>query len=367
MAIPTFQWAAGGVPVSPEQAKRQRAIAEALIARSATPATNWGAGLADLASSYTGTVLNDRAGEAEAAGALEAGGLFDGLGSSSPEQDIIAALSNPWTSEGQQSVAQALLGQQFQQNDPMRQLQLQKLQQEIAGGGSDESFFGTPIFTQDANGNLSINQLGNQGSFNQVALPEGQTLAPPTKEVDTGTEIITFDRFGNELFRTKKDNYTPAYDAAAGSGNAKIDVETKAAADSLASKLPGLKSVVSELSDLAKKATYTMTGQVIDNAMRELGQEPTENAIARTKYIAMVDNQVLPLLRDTFGAAFTVKEGETLRATLGDPNKSPIEKQAILEAFIEQKTRDLEALNSRLPGGASGADDVDAILRGLGI
>ncbi len=151
-----------------------------------------------------------------------------------------------------------------------------------------------------------------------------------------------------------KDNFTPAYDAKAGAGQAAIDVETEAAAASLESKLPGLRSVVGELGELAKTATYTKTGQLIDSAMRETGLEPGEAAVARTKYIAMVDNQILPLLRDTFGAAFTAKEGETLRATLGDPDKSPSEKQVILEAFIEQKARDLEALKSRIPGKASG-------------
>jgi len=133
--------------------------------------------------------------------------------------------------------------------------------------------------------------------------------------------------------------------------------------------MPGLRAVIAELGDVAKTATYTMTGQLIDNAMRETGMEPGEAAQARTKYIAMVDNQVLPLLRDTFGAAFTVKEGETLRATLGDPNKSPAEKQAVLEAFIEQKERDLAAMQSRQGAGArgSGGGGVDAILKGYGL
>lgn len=148
----------------------------------------------------------------------------------------------------------------------------------------------------------------------------------------------------------KIDNFSPAYDAAVGTGTGKIDVENQAAFDSLNSKLPGLQSVVAELGTLAKKATYTATGQLIDNAMREAGMEPSEAAVARAQYIATIDNQILPLLRDTFGAAFTAKEGETLRATLGDPNKSPAEKQVVLEAFIAQKLRDLEALRSRLPG-----------------
>lgn len=153
-----------------------------------------------------------------------------------------------------------------------------------------------------------------------------------------------------------KDNMTPAYDAAVGGGQGKIDVENRALASSMASKMPGLRSVVSELGELAKTATYTQTGQLFDAIVRETGQMPPEGAVARTKYIAMVDNTVLPLLRDTFGPAFTVKEGESLRATLGSPNVSPLEKQAILEAFIAQKERDLQALQSRLPGAGNVMD-----------
>ena len=51
-----------------------------------------------------------------------------------------------------------------------------------------------------------------------------------------------------------------------------------------------------------------------------------------------------PIIKDI---SFTVKEGESLRATLGDPDKAPAEKQAVLKAFIDQKTRDLEALANR--------------------
>jgi hypothetical protein len=151
------------------------------------------------------------------------------------------------------------------------------------------------------------------------------------------------------------DNYTPAYDAAEGAATAKVDVETQASFDSISSKMPGLKTVVDELGVLAEQATYTTAGKLWDDVVRETGNMPSEGALARAKYIAMVDNQVLPLLRDTFGAAFTVKEGETLRATLGDPNKHPEEKKAVLEAFIAQKMRDVAALQSRLPGGQQGA------------
>ena len=123
--------------------------------------------------------------------------------------------------------------------------------------------------------------------------------------------------------------------------------EADSAYSSLTSKMPGLETVVKKLDDLSEDATYTATGQLVDAGRKQLGMAPRDAAVARAEYIAIVDNQVLPLLRDTFGAAFTQKEGETLRATLGDPDKSPSEKQAVLKAFIEQKRRDIEGLGTQ--------------------
>lgn len=196
------------------------------------------------------------------------------------------------------------------------------------------------------------------------ALPDPATKAEylrlkrATPYLDVGTGFVAPDPLNPGATagpQIVKDNFTPKYDEALGAGAGKADAETQTAFDSLNSKLPGLKSVVGELGDLAEKATYTTAGRLWDDVVRESGAMPTEGALARTKYMSMVDNQVLPLLRDTFGAAFTVQEGESLRATLGAPDKSPDEKKAVLEAFIEQKVRDLEALERRLPGAKGGA------------
>src|SRR5690606_6063350 len=81
-----------------------------------------------------------------------------------------------------------------------------------------------------------------------------------------------------------------------------------------------------------------------------MGWEPREEALAKAEYIATIDNQILPLLRDTFGAQFTLEEGNRLRATLGDENLSPAEKKATLRAFIAQKERDIQALALRVFG-----------------
>lgn len=106
--------------------------------------------------------------------------------------------------------------------------------------------------------------------------------------------------------------------------------------------LPRLETVVGQLSNLGNTATYTKSGQAYDTVRRELGLDPRKAAVARKEYITKVDNEVLPLLRQTFGAQFTQKEGESLKLTLGDPNASPAEKDAVLRSFIDSKRAQIQ-------------------------
>lgn len=112
---------------------------------------------------------------------------------------------------------------------------------------------------------------------------------------------------------------------------------------SASSKLPQLLNTINKLSKLGEVATYTGAGVAFDTAARELGLSVPKGAVARREYIATVDNEILPLLRDTFGAQFTQKEGESLKATLGDTGASPQEKEAILRSFIETKVANLNS------------------------
>lgn len=130
---------------------------------------------------------------------------------------------------------------------------------------------------------------------------------------------------------------------AAGAEQGKADVVSGSELVEMQRNMPSLLVVVDQLEALADKATYTKAGKARDEAAKQMGWEPGEGAIARAEYVAVIDNQILPLLRQTFGAAFTQKEGDTLKATLGNPDGSPEEKKAVLRAFIAQKERDLVA------------------------
>lgn len=133
---------------------------------------------------------------------------------------------------------------------------------------------------------------------------------------------------------------------------AELDAATKAGKESelqeRVAMLPELEQTVKELNDLGMKATYTKKGQFADFIRKETGFEEGEGALARTAYISKVDSQVLPLLKQTFGAAFTAEEGKSLRNTLGDPDKSPRAKKFVLDSFISQKKKDIKSLKREL-------------------
>ena len=122
--------------------------------------------------------------------------------------------------------------------------------------------------------------------------------------------------------------------------------------------LPGLIQATDNLKELASVATSTFGGRFFDVIAKESGWGSTKGANARAKYIAIIDNQVLPLLKQTFGAAMTEGEGLRLSNTLGDANASPEQKMLQTDAFIEQKLRDIERLKSQASSGANTGDEL---------
>lgn len=200
----------------------------------------------------------------------------------------------------------------------------------MGGQGSQETWGVTPIWGKNAAGDDVLGVNSDRGNF---------------KPLDTGAD---FKPMG-----TGDKAYDRSYQGGLGKNRAEADANYRG----VTSQMPGLEKVVAELKDLADKATYTGAGQLLDSGMSQLGMEPREAAIARTSFEAKVNNQVLPLLRRTFGAQFTEREGETLRATMGDINLSPKQKQAALNAFIDQKRRDIDAMAAEagLTGGAGGS------------
>jgi hypothetical protein len=121
--------------------------------------------------------------------------------------------------------------------------------------------------------------------------------------------------------------------------------------------LPELRAVVGRLKELSEVATHTITGRAWNAIRRELGFGATEGGEAMAEYISIVANQVLPLLKPTFGGSFTVQEGAELKSTMGDPKLSPAEKIVQLDAFIAQKERNVRSKSRQVQNIESRGND----------
>lgn len=105
-----------------------------------------------------------------------------------------------------------------------------KMMAQAQSGGNQETFFGNVVPMQDASGNVVLGQVSNQGNWQPLAGADGMSPAPTTKTIDTGTEIITTDIYGNEIRRTPKQNFQQAYDTASGGAAGKAETEQRLAA-----------------------------------------------------------------------------------------------------------------------------------------
>lgn len=179
-------------------------------------------------------------------------------------------------------------------------------------------------------------------------LDVGSGFVSPSQTDPTKTKPVA----PRELKPTEQLDYKSAQAEASALG--KLSAEKQDELSEMEANLPRLETVVAQLSELGKKATYTKAGQAYDIARREIGLTPREESVARKEYISKVDNEVLPLLRATFGAQFTQKEGESLKQTLGDPNASTEEKEAVLRSFIDSKRAQIETQRRKL-GKSSGS------------
>ncbi len=271
----------------------------------------------------------------------------------------IELANSPYTPPAMRELAIGQIKQHLQPDDPMKALRMdnlrlrnEKLRNPDAAGSTPEYGL-NPQYGVDANGNPVLLQLGKGGNAIQTGMPEGVTLSKKPIKIDAGPNYILLDPITRQPIGDPipKNLAEAERQKALGKSEGKTTGEAIASYKSLLSKMPALQTMVADLDKVSERATYTYAGQARDAFNRQMGWPPSDGALARTEYIAKVDNQVLPLLRDTFGAAFTVEEGKSLRATLGDPDKTPEEKQIVLKAFIEQKQRTIESL-ARQTGAA---------------
>lgn len=234
--------------------------------------------------------------------------------------------------------------------DKLRRGDLEGLQNDIAGVVAAGQAYGM-IGGQDGTPS-SVREWQYYNSLPEDKKKEWLNNKRAGSNIDLGDRTVRLDAAGNSVANYEK-GVTPdnqpsnvANAAAAKVTGTELGTNQAKLAD-IEAQMPRLNQVTEKLSRLGKTATYTKAGVAANEIARQLGAKVPQGAVDRTEYMAVVDNEVLPLLRQTFGAAFTAEEGNRLKVTLGDPDKSPEEKDAVLRAFIEQKMGEVQSLQRR--------------------
>lgn len=164
---------------------------------------------------------------------------------------LLRAISDPRATPQTRAVAQALMQQQAaqqaqaaeqqqwmarqqyeqaqRQNDPLYQAQVAKAQQELKKPVDGEKFYGNPIAIQTPNG-IQYGQIGDQGGFKPINIGDGNTFAPNTRSVNTGTEMLTVGPGGEILDRQPIANREAAREKAVGAAEGETQAGLTAAA-----------------------------------------------------------------------------------------------------------------------------------------
>lgn len=224
MASP-FLWSGNtGEIKSPAQVERERKIAEALMPSKQIAQNPW-EGLSQVTGALSGSILGQRAADAEKAGIESGNAAFSGLADgNASSQEIIAALSNPWTAQngGQSAVAQALLNQQFQRQDPAYNLDLDLKRAQIAAAKTPK-LPELPADVQEYNFYAQQAKAAGQEPLNYidfVQAQKGNGLSVTTNPDGTTTvqqggpaKALTEGQGKDVLYATRATNAMPTLDA----------------------------------------------------------------------------------------------------------------------------------------------------------
>jgi hypothetical protein len=234
--------------------------------------------------------------------------------------------------------------------DPLVMMEREKAMSQLPSAGGTQAVLAERLMAENPNLKFSdaLRQI-QMGIREGIDFEGGQ--ATPRMDIGTARGTVGgLEKYGTEMGGLQADLEMKPQIEQATQQSQEIGKErgvAQAKLESMTANMPKLENVVSTLKSLAEKATYSLGGKAEDFVQRQLGLDVGDDARARASFDATVSNEVLPLLRETFGAAFTVEEGNRLRETLGNADLSPSEKMVQLDAFIRAKVDEIASLSRR--------------------
>lgn len=413
MALQPFSWGSGGQKASPSSVKKQAEIAAALAARGGAP-SNVGEGLNRIGEALLSNSYSSRAEAGEAEGAAARKAVMDALmGNADPTMaDISGALGNEWVTSdpGSSAIVQALLGQEMQQNDPLRQQQLQMGQIELenarnpppaapieVGGVLVDPVTYEPVYdsrqpeTPDPF-TLGPGQQRFDATGNQIAAVAPKP-AEPLVQVNTGDNSGSFGKKADELAATRLgDIVTGGQGAAQFMGDIQTlaalgaQVDTGKGAEIMNTLGPYAQAMGIDIAGLGEGQAYQAVIDRLAPQMRPVGAGATSDFDARQFLSSLPGLGKTPegnaIIMQTLSA---VQEHKMAAAEIAGLAFAPKESGGITWQEAEKRIRELpnpyEGYNeySKQAGAAPDAQpgqsqaapgvttDIDDILKGYGL
>lgn len=353
MVMPAFSWGANGEKASPSSVKRQAEIAAALASKSGSPKT-FGEGLNRIGEALLHNSYQAKAAAGEEEGAAARKAVMDALmGNADPTMaDISGALGNEWVTSdpGSSAIVQALLGQELQQNDPLRQQQLAMGAIELENARNPQP---EPGFTLLAPEEALTLGLPEGGAYQKG--PDGKIYeiggGGTNVNVNTGDGAPGLGKLSTDFGYVLDENGNPKIDPATGLPTAAAIPGSPAAleAAALAEKAAlgaGRKDVSTDVittaasiaRDLAAKPGNTgMTGAVWSNLSETEAAELRRQVGVLTANATIENLTAMRAASPTGGAlgAVSDRENAMLAAAAGaiDPNASGPDFQRALDNY----------------------------------
>ena len=136
--------------------------------------------------------------------------------------------------------------------------------------------------------------------------------------------------------------------------NGTNEAEEKDVIASMSANLPALRATTERLKGLAATASFSLPQKGFNFVMQQAFGVTPQGSTDRERMKSIVNNMILPLLKQTFGASFTVNEKDELKATLLDMDMPAPARIAALEEYMNGKTRELQVLQSKYASTDSG-------------
>lgn len=316
-----FVWAGNtGQITTPQQAADARSVAAALAnSRSRVAANGW-EGLSQVANAFAERGWRDEAAKAEEAGVSSAAQALAGITPQSGFSEISAALSNPWLSQPQSTIAAALLQQNLDRTDPMYGLGLEKAQLELEALRNPQQGF-EPTDTM-LNLEWRAAQAGltpGTDEYAQFMLSGGQ--GGTSLSVDPSTGQVTFNQggFGSGTFNKTAD---------AGLGAAYVDIQNQGL-----NAVQGLDTLSAMEQTMADPDFYSGFGanqvMALKQAGAALGINP-ESVTSMETFNSLSKQSALAAMGGSLGAGFSNADRSFVEQQVASLDSTPAGNKALI-------------------------------------